>query len=199
MMNKKKGFTLIEILVAMIILAIIGSLTVVGLRTAILTQSDVNKRSKRLAETQVAILIMEHDVLQMINRSVIDRDGKLLPPFMVYQINNQWAIEFTRAGFINPNALQNRTTLQRVRYAWDGKSLLRSTWQVLDRVSSSVPETQILLAGVSLFVIRMMDNTHQFISPGNTFSLTPSSLPLAMEFNLQVDGLGRLTRVIPLL
>ena len=205
---RNQGFTLIEILVALVILAIIGSITAIGLQTAIRAQKIINQKAERLASIQSTIIVLERDLLQIINRPVLDADGSLLPAVMVRYSGGKVSLEFTRAGYINPFATLNRTTLQRIKYSWDGKSLLRTTWQVLDRVPNSTQQPQILLTGVSSFTIQFMDANHHMAIPGETPILPPGSQqqqspplippPLAIEVDLVTDSFGAIKRIIPL-
>jgi general secretion pathway protein J len=215
MKKMHRGFTLIEILVALMILAIIGALMVTGLRSAIRSQGTINRKATRLAAMQSAMMVMERDVLQIINRPVYDVDGSLLAPVVVHYLAGKLNLEFTRAGFVNPFGAQNRSTLQRVRYAWDGKSLIRTTWFALDRVQNTSVESQTVLTGVNSFTVRFLDTNQQLSTPGDTQpmqqlliqlqqqiqqqqQLRSPLLPLAIEVNLDVDGFGVVTRLIPL-
>jgi general secretion pathway protein J len=162
------------------------------------------------------MMVMERDVLQIINRPVSDVDGTLLTPVMVHYLAGKLNLEFTRAGFVNPFGMQNRSTLQRVRYAWDGKSLIRTTWFVLDRVQNASVESQTVLTGVNSFTVRFLDTNQQLSTPGDTPPMQQFMaqlqqqiqqqqqqqrsplLPLAIEVNLDVEGFGVVTRLIPL-
>lgn len=205
---KSAGFTLIEILTALVILAIIGSITVLGLQTAIRAQDIINQKASRLSVIQSAIIIMERDLEQIINRPVMDGNGSLLPAVMVRYAGGKASLEFTRTGYINPFSTYNRTTLQRVTYFWDGKSLLRSTWLVLDRVPGSTIQTQILIPHVTSFTILFMDQSRQMRPAEETPTLPTDSqqkisppqppLPMAVEIDLTTEDAGTITRLIPL-
>src|SRR3990167_7253604 len=197
-MKKYTGFTLIEILVSLVILAIIGSMIVVGLQSAIRSQNIIITKSNRLAEVQSAIMILERDLYQIIDRSVISENGDLLPAVRFKNNRSSVSMEFTRAGFINPFGLQTRSTMQRVRYAWDGKSLFRSTWRVLDRAPHASTETQLLLPDVSAFTVRTMDKRGLLSLPDDT-SILPAAqnqqqaslpLPIAIQVELVAEGVG---------
>lgn len=143
------GFTLIELLVALLILAIISVILVAGLRNTMNTKSRIDDVSTRLANMQVAMSIISNDIRQMVNRPVQDNDGKSLAPLILYSgVTN--SLEFTRDGYINPNGVQLRSTLQRVSYRLVNGNLERGTWDVLDRSNSTpAPNYQILIPNVT--------------------------------------------------
>jgi len=205
--HSHKGFTLIEILVALMILAIVGALMVTGLRSAIRSQGHISQKAARLADVQSAIMVLERDMAQIINRPVYDVDGTMLAPVYIRYLGGKLNIEFTHAGFVNPFGMESRTTLQRVRYAWDGSTLIRTTWYVLDRVQGSPADSQIVLTGVNAFGVRFLDVNQQLSAPGDTppmqqllqqFQQQASLLPLAIEVNMDITGFGSVTRLIPL-
>jgi len=207
MKKRARGFTLIEILVALMILAIIGVLMVTGLRSAIRSQGTINKRSAQLADLQSAMMIMEREVAQIINRPIYDVDGSMLPAVFVRYEGGKLHLEFTRAGYVNPFGAENRTTMLRVRYSWNGTSLIRTTWSVLDRVQNSPSTSATMLTGINTFNVRFLDSNGQFSVPGDTpaieqilqqYTTQTSPLPLAIEINIDVDGFGLITRLVPL-
>lgn len=213
------GFTLIEILVALVILAIIGGLMVVGLQSAIRSQNRITVHADRLAVVQSAIAVLERDIQQIINRPIIDENNTIRSAVVLTKQDNSQTLEFTRAGLINPFGMMNRSTLQRVTYSTDGKNLLRTTWPVLDRTSNTPSQTDILLPGISQFAVTLyyaLQENNQQNSADQAPKLvtkdsTPSTqnqmansevqsipMPVAVAIALQVDGIGIITRIIPL-
>lgn len=148
MLRRTKGFTLIEILIAMLILAIIGVILVSGLTSVLKTKDRVNAVSAHLAETQIAMSVISNDLRQVVNRNITDTNGDQLLPFFTYNRNGT-VLEFTRTGFANPQSLELRSTLQRVTYSLQNNTLERGTWQVLDRAPSSVVTYTPLLTNVA--------------------------------------------------
>lgn len=214
------GFTLIEILIALVILAIIGGMMVVGLQSAIRSQNRITVRSDRLSVVQSAIAVLERDIQQIINRPIID-GNRALPSIMLVSRDDKQVLEFTRAGLINPFAIQNRTTMQRVSYYLDGKNLLRITWPVLDRTPNSSSQTELILPNVSGFKVTLYYALAQSNNQPTSFAGQPPQiitrdatpnvqeqtslttikampLPVAVEVMLQVDEIGIVTRFIPL-
>lgn len=195
---KQSGFTLIELLIALLILSITAGMMVTGLQSAIRTQNKVNQKAARLAEVQSAILIMERDIAQIINRPILTEKNQKLPALYITYPEKNLTIEFTRSGFINPLAIENRTTLLRVSYYLTGTTLIRSTWPVLDRPTDTTSEPKTILTGVNSFTIQFAGDKNQFITPAETPIDSTASLPRAIEFNLKLDGLGDITRIIPI-
>lgn len=193
-----QGFTLIEILIAMVILAVVGALMVTGLRGAINTQRGITQKATRLGDVQMAVAILERDLSQYIDRPILMASGTRYPSFQVNYVNGQLALEFTHGGWVNPNNVQ-RSTLQRVRYALAGDKLVRTVWPVLDRAPNTPSFTETFLNGVTDFSIRVLEQNKPWSKPAESAPQSIlSTAPLAVELNLEVRGFGKIKRVIPL-
>ena len=191
-----RGFTLIEILIALVILAIVGALMVVGLRGAINTQRSVTQKATRLGDVQMAVAILERDLSQFIDRPILIASGTRMPALQVNYVNNHLALEFSHGGWINPQNV-TRSTLQRVRYSFDGEKIVRTIWPVLDRAANTPSFSEPFLNGVTDFSIRLMDQNKLWNKPPESDPQSIlSGLPLAIEVNLDVTGFGHITRVI---
>lgn len=197
-LTNPRGFTLIEILIALVILAIVGALMVTGLRGAINTQRNITQKATRLGDVQMAVAILERDLSQYIDRPILIASGTRMPSFQVNYVNGQLALEFTHAGWVNPQNAQ-RSTLQRVRYAFDGEKILRTVWPVLDRAPNTPSFTELFLNGVTDFSIRILEQNKPWNKPAESAPQSIlSTVPLAVEFNIEVRGFGQVKRVIPL-
>lgn len=206
-----RGFTLLEILIALTILAITGTITVIGLQSAIRSQSRITQRSERLAEVQSAILILERDIVQMVKRPILTASGSKAPAFLIGVQENSVVFEFSRMGFVNPFELFNRSTLKRVMYVWDNDSrmLMRIGWQGLDRAINTGRDTQILLKGVTTMSVNLysLDKVTnkldpnpilQFMTPKDSLEDVFTHLPKAIEVKLNLEGVGLVVRMIPI-
>lgn len=142
--QKQFGFTLLEILIAIFIFAIISFLASAILSSVFSTREATDTRSHRLAEIQIATIIMRRDFQQLVNRSVRAPNGNTIPA-LVAKTNS---IEFTRTGHANPFGALQQSNLQRVSYEVKNHELIRITWPRLDRVSSTKPVERVLLNNV---------------------------------------------------
>ena len=142
--RRQGGFTLIEMLVAMAIFAVVGGISATLMSQVLANEATMGVRSERLGELQRAMLILKRDLMQITDRSVRDMLGEAMPPVM---IGSNGMIEFSRLGWRNPLGAR-RAELQRVAYRLEDGNLLRAYWNVLDRSQSSEPLVQQLLTEV---------------------------------------------------
>lgn len=111
--SRARGFTLLEILVAMAILATIAVAASMIFGQALDNRERVGERASELADLQRAWLFIQRDVEQIVARAARDELGDAQP---FVQLTRDGALEFTRIGWINPLQTRQRSSLQRVRY-----------------------------------------------------------------------------------
>ncbi|MDX1594535.1 MAG: type II secretion system minor pseudopilin GspJ [Gammaproteobacteria bacterium] len=189
---RSRGFTLIELLVALAIFAVLSLLAYGGL-ASVLDGSDLaGARAERLGELQRAVHRVTDDLAQLAPRPVRDAFGD---PQAALRADGG-GLEFTRGGWRNP-AGRERSTLQRIGYALEERTLVRLAWPVLDRAPGSRPVRQRLLGGVERLEVRFLadrgDRWSASWPPASEPADSPR-LPLAIEISLEVDGHGVVTR-----
>lgn len=201
---QQRGFTLLEVLIAISMTAIIGIGIWQMLSGVISAKKGVDRVSDEFSRMQQAIVILERDLAQIVFRPVRDEYGQAMPA--VTTTTGPWGIEFTRAGWRNP--LQNaRSDLQRVAYELVNGTLRRHYWQVLDRAQDSQAREQNLLEGVTELSWRFLDHERewqeQWPSNAQLQSLpingaAEASLPLAVEVIVDHRRFGRIRRLVDL-
>ena len=127
-MKKNHGYTLLEIMVALAVFAILATMTATTMLHAFDTRSRVSLQADKLNTIQVALTLIAKDIEQLIERPVIGTEMHLFPPF----IGTANYIEFTRSGVVNPNGIASRSTLKRVALICKDKTLIRRVWDSLD-------------------------------------------------------------------
>ncbi len=148
------GFTLIEVLVAVGIFALIGIVSAALLSRTLEARAEAAARADRLQAVQRAVQRLQRDVLQYAGRGVRDEYGDAQPPL---RLDLTGALELTVQGWRNPLELP-RSEVQRVRWRLgeDG-TLERDFWPVLDRAQDTEPRTQAVLGDVRGFDVEVLD------------------------------------------
>ncbi|HSC47386.1 MAG TPA: type II secretion system minor pseudopilin GspJ, partial [Gammaproteobacteria bacterium] len=130
MKRSTRGFTLLELLVAIAIFAVLAVMAYGGLNSVIRQREQNDTAMLRLKQLQQAMAIMTRDFAQMAPRPVRDQLGGVHCALSAGP-NNVPPIEFTRGGWTNPLGVI-RSTQQRVAYALEDGTLVRYTWPELD-------------------------------------------------------------------
>ena len=148
-----RGFTLIEMLVALAVFAVIGIISAQLLSQMISFTDTAQSRGERLVNFHRVVEIMRRDFQQLTYRSVRDELGE---PTYEVSIGVGSLIEFSRKGWMNPN-LRHRSEIQRVAYDLRGDRVFRQYWLVLDRSPDTLPVEQVLMRGVTLANVIAID------------------------------------------
>ncbi|WP_435217326.1 type II secretion system minor pseudopilin GspJ [Luminiphilus sp. nBUS_07] len=156
MRNCQRGFTLIEVLVAMAITAVIAVLAYVSLSTVIAGVDSVRLEAEKINTMNRAFQVLARDIRQVVNRPIVDEFGGRESALEGGPLARQM-LALTRAGWHNSVDLP-RSTLQRVAYYLEEDRLIRASWSVLDRSSSSEPREVTLLEGVENFDLLFLDD-----------------------------------------
>lgn len=205
--HKPAGFTLLEVLIAISIFAVIGLGAYRMLDIIILSQSRVESHLETLRKTERAMQLVSMDFEQLVNRPVRGNyDDKLAA---VLSPQQDYLIEFTRQGWRNPLQLP-RSQLQRVAYELGslnsndddtGTHLLRHYWNVLDRAQDSEPTTQVLLKNVDDLQIRFLGAEGEWHSQWPALLASGKQtvgLPTAIIFEIHSPALGQIQRLFQL-
>lgn len=190
------GFTLVELLVAITIFAVLSAMAYGGLRSVISSEEAIAVQNQRLEALQKTMLFLGRDFAQLVPRGIRDEYGDQQPPLRS-QSNGLAQLELTRGGWRNP-ARQMRSTLQRIGYALEGGSLVRYSWYVLDRAPDSRPTRLLLMDGVTGAQWRYLDEQGRWGDswpPLNGAAASANKVPRAVEVTLSLDGMGTIRRL----
>jgi general secretion pathway protein J len=204
-MKPHQGFTLVELLVALFITAIIFSMGYGAINQALKDREAMKTSQDRLNAVQGAMRILVQDFSQVAPRPIREPVGDGWQPAMRAQAQQQGQelVTFTRAGWANPAGIQ-RPGLQRVAYTLDTASgtLRRLHWPVLDSPLSNEPRRRDLLTKVKSVKFRYMDDSRQWreIWPPQIDPSRPDKSlrvrPMAVEVTLELEDWGRIVRII---
>jgi general secretion pathway protein J len=194
-----RGFTLVELLVAIAILAVIAVIAFTGLSRTIDQQTLVRERTERWQAIQLAMRLVTQDLAQLQPRATREELGEAYRPSLLADPSAQFALEFSRGGWANPAGLPRGTVL-RVAYDWEEDKLVRWHWAVMDRTLSTPPVRTELLDGVDNVEVRFLDTSGEWHLDWPPLDRRgPQSLtlrPRAVEFAIELEDFGRVLRLV---
>jgi len=205
--SKARGFTLLELLIAMAIFAVIGAMALGGYVQLARQSERLEVSMKRTRAVQMTMMRFAQDFAELEPRPVRDALGSSSEPAILADARSTSLVQFTRAGWSNPAAIP-RSTLQRVAYRIEDGKLYRDHWAVLDRTLTTEPVKVEMLDQVRSLKLRFMARSRTWFDqwPATTSLATPvqsanpnasvNERPLAVEVTLELEDWGSLVRLI---
>jgi general secretion pathway protein J len=198
---RARGFTLIELMVAIFITAIVFALGYGAINQAVNSRDALDERQARLLEVQTAFRVISQDINQLTPRAVRDPSGNNMNPVLESSSNSQPFLQLTRGGWANPAGVQ-RPTVQRVAYMYENNELRREYWPVADPLLSVERQKRRLLTGVKSVTFKYMDITRNWretwppqSAVQGTSQANQRARPIAVEVTIELDDWGKIRRV----
>lgn len=186
------GFTLVELLVALLVFALLASIVYAGLDRMSLTSIALGDRAQRFAELQRAVVALDTDLRQLGSRLGRDRQGNLMPALAGAP---DWLLG-RRAGRDNPAGLP-RSQLQQLRWGNGSGGVFREVWPDAIADPADPPSGRTAYRTLRSIEFRYLDPVGRWQRdwPG---ALPPETLPAAIEYVIETERFGRVRRLIAL-
>ncbi|UFZ84954.1 type II secretion system minor pseudopilin GspJ (plasmid) [Escherichia coli] len=185
--QRVKGFTLLEMLLALAVFAALSISAFQVLQGGIRAHELSRDKVQRLAE--LGISQMERDLTQMLPRHSRGNEGLLLAAPHLLK-SDDWGISFTRNSWLNPAGMLPRPELQWVGYRLRQQKLERLSYFHVDHPSGVSPDVRVMLDGVHAFRLRFFVNGDWQARWDST-----GILPQAVEVTLVMDDFAELPRL----
>lgn len=204
---RRAGFTLIEVVVAIFIAAVMFAIGYRALNQALLERDAINTAQARVTEIQRGMRVLAQDFAQIAARTARDLEGAgNLQPAVLATARDNTLVTMSRTGWSNPAGIQ-RPAEQRVRYRFVDGSLVREHWLSVDPALNAEARQRVILTRLTSAEMRFLDpvsRTWRTEWPGvtSTAPVGPANVdellrprPLAIELTLVFEDWGRVQRI----
>lgn len=191
MVNSKsaKGFTLIEILVALAIFAVIGVAAATCLHQMVRYRTRLSAQADQWRLLAIAHLLIQKDVSNAISLNQQDVDASLLSPFS----GQPGQMSLTRWNHLTAAWVKDAPLFSTVSYSVSDHKLMRSIQLPGGKAFASPIITGVIDAKFSYYdpIAEGWDNSWQMHSAGLQ-SMSVSNLPPVIRLKMQLKGVGKI-------
>ncbi|WP_280951959.1 type II secretion system minor pseudopilin GspJ [Allosphingosinicella vermicomposti] len=186
---REAGFTIVELLVALLIFGMLSAAGVALLSFSVNTQDRAAERMEELSGLRRMGALLTGDLAQVVPRIARDEEGR---PRAAFEGGNGSGLLFTfvRAGWDNPGDAP-RGTLQKVDYRLSGTTLERVAYPHVDGAFPLDPVA--LVQNVRAVRVRFRDANGAWLD--RWLAERATDLPRAVELEVDTERDGRLRQL----
>ncbi len=193
-MKRQSGLTLIELLIAIAIMAVLAILASTLLGSSLENQKHLKQSSRSLEDLGLSLTLVRRDLEQMLNRVGRDQYGeKQLAPLLSFAEGDQFLLEFTRDGRRLLPGEQFVSSLERIRYAIEENKLIRYSAAVPDPAANTEWRKQALLDNIEAINFGFLNEgkwERQWPPESTGLNTSPVALPRAVSLRIETRQWG---------
>ena len=200
------GFTLVELLVALAIFALMAVMSYRTLDTVFQTRQQLNDETARLRDVALLFARLDDDFTTLLDRRPRNADNLLDDALRLTALQpgaDDATLVFTRSGFAGSTGLA--ATPQRAGYRLKDGTLELVLWPSLDSAPRTAPQAYPALGRVREAKWRAMDRAGNWQNVwrstpvgGAAAAGGPGAYPAALELTITLDSGEQFTRVFAL-
>ncbi len=191
-----KGFTLVELLVALTIFAVLSALSYRSLSSLLQTRERITQETTRWREVMLFFNRVDSDLRQHVNRPVMIGQGEK-PAFLgkISDLPDDALLSFSRFG--NPHQNGALMDTQRISYRLKAGHIEMLIWPALDIEEDTKPAAYTILSGVKTMTIRYMHNkTLTWVNSWPTKEKQAAVFPKAIDISVTLATGENLNRIV---
>lgn len=198
--GKQYGLTLLEVLVALAIMAIISLLASQTFHTASVGAEATKESMDRLAAIDRTFVLIENDIRYAIPKVYKARFGENIPPVFISMSEGDYWMTIMRGSYPNPLNLP-RTEEVRVGYRYVDEELWRDTWYNPTLREQDDARQQKLLEGVVSLSVSVLSSQATSLAAGPWLDNwnNPQLLPMAVRVTVELEDMGDIERIFAFL
>jgi general secretion pathway protein J len=194
--KQARGFTLIETLVAMLLLAIMSMMSYQAIEAVLLINDRSQQSLAEEARLQRAWQIIGRDIIHLQPRTFVDGLGTIEPAYITDP--SEFGVRFSRGG--GPMVRSNPSGLRRVEYFInEDQQLVRQSWAITESPRFSDGSSMALINDVT--EVRFEHLTRSFVYsedwPPINEEHSPTSLPKMIRVIIGLDGGRETSKLFP--
>lgn len=189
---QQRGFTLIEAVIAVFILAVISLMSYQALELIM----GANERSRTdladEAQLQRTWQIINRDLFHLRKRGFKDGLGVTEPAYITN--NSEFGVRFSRGG--GPMVRTNPSGIRRLEYRLnDDQQLVRQSWGITESPRFSDGTVQVLLNHVFEVNFEHLDESNNYLASWPPIGGAPTSLPKMIRVTISLEDGTQSTRL----
>lgn len=193
--NSYLGFTLIEVLVALAVLAMVTLASHQILSTAIKANQNSKEKVAEIGAMNTVFRMMQQDFTQLALRNTRNESGDSLEQFLIadrFLFDSQYhGVAGVRDGWSNPVNLLPRSELQLFSYVVEEDNLVRKYRIYVDSLDGTEPKSQVLLEDIKDFTISFRGENDKWEE-----NWTNPSLPKAIKVEIALADEMIVSRIL---
>lgn len=176
-----EGFTLVEMVVAVAVFAVISVASYSTINVVLNGRSIINQKHEQLSSLQRMHALMKNDFRYALNRSVRNEFGDTEAPFMANQDG-----ELFRLTTLYPR-VEGAGKLKRVSWVVEDGSVWRNEFAALDRGQEEGKFRREIIQGVELVNMYFFENKDSEVERKTDWD-SVDTLPVAVELELELSS-----------